>query len=179
MPQPQHLGFHQERALGDLGQEERFVVAALRAWSAGRHPADLPVADAGASDMATPDWRSLFGKAGIAPVGAYGFDQLLCVLMRRSPQPPEIKACRCQQVSADEETLLALVGTLQCGDVFGSVGALCTWLPETTLSLALRGGQSFAEQLLAADIVLPGGPACLPEPMEARNAPWLNGPGPI
>jgi hypothetical protein len=158
MSQTLHLGIRQERALGELVQEERFVVAALRAWSAGRHPAGLPLSEAGMSD-----WQSLFGKAGIAPVGAYGFDQLLSVLMRRSPHPPEIKACRCQELSADEETLLALVGTLLCGDVFGSVGALCTWLPETTLSLALRGGQSFAEQLLAADIVLPGGPVGAPE----------------
>jgi hypothetical protein len=100
---PDHRPAPGERAILDLGPEELFVVAALRAWVA-------PVMRPGAPH---PDWREMFRLAEVASAGAVGFDLLMSVVGSAAQRIIEVRCCRCPSLGADEVAMLRLVAALQ------------------------------------------------------------------
>lgn len=134
-----------ERAMLDLGPEELFVVAALRAWVA---PHMRP-------DGVHPDWRNLFRLAAVAAPGAAGFDQMMSVVGSSAQRVLEVRCCRCPTLGADEDAMLRLIAALQTGDTFGALDVLSDWLPSGAITPALRGAQCFAALTAAAGLRLP------------------------
>lgn len=142
---PDHRPAPGERALLDLGPEELFVVAALRAWVA-------PVMRPGTPH---PDWREMFRLAGVASAGAVGFDLLMSVVGGSAQRVIEVRCCRCPSLGADEVLMLRLVGALQNGDTLTALDVVSDWVPQGSVAPALRGAQRFAAMMSAAGHRLP------------------------
>jgi len=126
----------------DLGPDELFVVGALRAWVA-------PLMRPGSQH---PDWRSLFGIAGVAAPGAAGFDLMLTVIAGSAQRLLEVRCCRCPTLGADEAAMLHLVSALQIGDVPGALDVLSDWLPPDSVPAALRAARHFAAAMAAGGL---------------------------
>ena len=142
---PDHRPVPGERALLDLGPEELFVVAALRAWVA-------PVMRPG---MAHPDWREMFRLAGVSSAGAVGFDLLMSVVGSAAQRIIEVRCCRCPSLGADEVAMLRLVNAMQNADTLSALDVISDWVPPGSVAPALRGAQRFAAMMSAAGHRLP------------------------
>jgi hypothetical protein len=156
-----HAPTARERPMLDLLPEELLVVGAFRAWFARRLRPDRPA----------PDWRALFGVAGIAPSGAVGFDLLLSVIGEDARRLIELRCCSCPALGRDEAALLRLVASLQAGATLAALEVLSDWLPPGVIAPALRGANRFAVAMAAAgfrlDEVAP------PPPVSAVPPPHL------
>ncbi len=154
---PDHRPAPGERATLDLGPEELFVVAALRAWVA-------PIMRPGTPH---PDWREMFRLAGVAAAGVVGFDLVMSVVGSAAQRIIEVRCCRCPSLGADEVAMLRLVAALQNGDTLSALDILSDWVPPGSVAPALRGAQRFAAMMSAAGHRLP--PQAMP--MAAMRRP--------
>lgn len=155
---PEHRPAPGERAMLDLGPDERFVVAALRAWVAPlMHP-----------DCVHPDWQNLFRLAGVAAPAAVAFDQMMSVVASSAQRVLEVRCCRCPTLGADECAMLRLIAALQAGDTLGALDVLPDWLPSGAIAPALRGAQRFAALTATMGLRLP---VSVTAPAHQRLAP--------
>lgn len=157
---PDHRPAPGERALLDLGPEELFVVASLRAWVA-------PVMRPGTPH---PDWREMFRLAGVSTAGAVGFDLVMSVIGSAAQRIIEVRCCRCPSLGADEVLMLRLVEALQNGDTLTALDVISDWVPQGSVEPALRGAQRFVTMMSAAGHRLPPQEmpvAALQRPMDA------------
>lgn len=142
---PDHRPLPGERAILELGAEELFVVASLRAWVA-------PVMRPGTPH---PDWREMFRLAGVNSAGAVGFDLLMSVVGSAAQRIVEVRCCRCPSLGADEMAMLRLVAALQAADTLSALDVISDWVPPGSVAPALRGAQRFAAAMAAAGHLLP------------------------
>jgi len=142
---PDHRPEPGERAILDLGAEELFVVASLRAWVAPMMRPGTP----------HPDWREMFRLAGVASAGAVGFELVMSVLGSTAQRVIEVRCCRCPSLGADEVRMLRLVAALQAGDTVAALDVIADWVPPGSITPALRGAERFAAMMSAAGHRLP------------------------
>ncbi|MBS7809399.1 hypothetical protein [Roseococcus pinisoli] len=142
---PDHHPAPGERALLDLGPEELFVVAALRAWVAPLMRPGTP----------HPDWREMFRLAGVASAGAVGFDLMMSVVGESAQRIIEVRCCRCPSLGADEVAMLRLVEALQNDDTLSALDVISDWVPPGSVAPALRGAERFTAMMSAAGHRLP------------------------
>ncbi len=129
----------------DLGPEELFVVAALRAWVSPRMRPGTP----------HPDWQEMFRLAGVAADGALGFDLLMSVVGEAARRLIEVRCCPCPSLGADEGAMLRLVAALQDDDTLSALDVLSDWVAPGSVAPALRGARRFTAMMLAAGHRLP------------------------
>ncbi len=139
---PDHEPLPGERAALALDGAGLLIVGGLRSWV-------TPLRAPGAGH---PDWRELFGMAGLAGPAALAFDGMMSVLARSAQRSLDVRCCHCPSVSADEEAMLSAVIALQAGDTGDALRLLADWLPATALPEALRHLRRFATIAAAAGL---------------------------
>jgi hypothetical protein len=143
-PRHEHLPPPRQADVMQLGPAALFVVATLRAWVA---PRMRPEAE-------HPDWRALFGLAGVAAPGLVGFDVMMTVIGAQARRLIDVHCCACRVLGEDERAMLHLVAALQAGLGADAARLLLDWLPAEAVGRALDGAGRFAAGMEAAGLLL-------------------------
>lgn len=149
-----------ERPVMDLGAEELFVLAALRAWVAPRQSPGHP----------HPDWREIM-RLAIAPrAAAVAFDLFMSIVAHAARRSLDVRSPPCPSLGQAEMGLLQLVTALQVGNRTAALEVLEDWLWGEAVPSALRAAEHFAALTAEAGLQLPL-PSRRPGPPRASFAP--------